>query len=334
MITLSIALSEQCNLNCTYCNVDKLSKKKIAPVLFLKEFQRVRQENPKEVIQIDFYGGEPLMQWDSVVEIIEATHQDQDLKYYMPTNGLLLTEEKIEYLNRFGVLVSLSFDGLWQDDNRKQHNNKKTLDLYLSKKSLFKSILKKECHSMIYRGNLNLLENHLFIKKELDLNPNLTLIRDIGVWSYEEALKFNQSFTEMLNWYEENIEVVEMPNLIKEYLRHIILYSSKKIVVDYCGASETHFSFTENKLIACNRFKDQAMINEIPRFRKMTACETCEVKNYCKKGCLYENIKNQGPIDEICTMYKHIYSELLLLIKNKKDNTAFRDILRSLIYES
>lgn len=334
MITLSIALSEQCNLNCTYCNVDKLSKKKIDPYLFLKEYQRVRQENPNEVIQIDFYGGEPLMQWDSVVEIIESTYQDQDLKYYMPTNGLLLTEEKIDYLNRFGVLVSLSFDGLWQDDNRKQHNNKKTLDLYLSKKSLFKSILKKECHSMIYKGNLNLLENHLFIKKELDLNPNLTLIRDIGVWSYEEAAEFNKAFTEMVKWYEENVDVAEMPNLIKEYLRHIILYTSKKVVVDYCGASETHFSFTENKLIACNRFKDQVMIDEIPRFRKMPQCQTCEVKNYCKKGCLFENIKNQGPIDEICSMYKHIYSELLSLIKNKKENTAFRDILRSLIYES
>ena len=330
---MSIALSEQCNLNCTYCNVDKLSKKKISSSLFLDEFWKKRTEFPNELFQIDFYGGEPLLQWPIVKEVIEATKSEKNLQYFMPTNGLLLNDERVEYLNKHDVLVSLSFDGLWQDANRKQHDGKETLSHYVEKKPLFKKIKKKECHSMIFKGNYNLLENHLFIFEMLELNPDLTIIRDMNVWDEEGASKFNSAFTQMVDWYIENVHNIEMPKLLKGYLGHIALYASKKKVVDYCGASETHFSFTENKLIACNRFKDQAMIAKISEFRQMKACESCEVRNFCKKGCLFENIKNKGPIVEICSMYKHIYKELLRMIKVLNNDSTFKGLLKEIIDE-
>jgi len=324
MIIMSLALSEQCNLNCTYCNVDKLSKKKISPQLFLEEFKKKRLEHPTEIFQIDFYGGEPLLQWDSVQTIIEATKGEENLKYFMPTNGLLLNEERVNYLNEHNVSVSLSFDGLWQDENRKLHDGKESRTAFLAKKTLFKKLKKSDCHSMIYKDNLNLLENHLYIVNELGLNPNLTLVRDVGVWEAKDVLKFNLAFTELLEWYMDNVDSVEMPNLIKEYLRHIVLYTSKRVQVDFCGASETHFSFTENKLIPCNRFKEPGVTEKIPAFKKMKECQSCSVKSFCKKGCLYENIKNNGPILEICDMYRHIYSELLRMTKTLYSNESFK----------
>lgn len=334
MITLSIALSEQCNLNCTYCNVDKLSKKKISPAIFLEKYEKIRFQNPEEKIQIDFYGGEPLLHWEEIQEIIQKTQEDKNLIYYMPTNGLLLTQEKIDYLNEFEVQVSLSFDGLWQNENRKQHSGKETLQIYLDKAPLFSQLKNIECHSMIYKGNSNLLENHLFISEKMGMNPDLTLIRDVGVWSFEEAAKVNAGFSELIQWYEENINQVEMPNLIKQYLKHIILYSSKKIVVDHCGAGINHLSFTENKVIPCNRFKDDESINKIPEFRHMKECQSCEVRNYCKKGCLYENIKNDGPLEEICVMYKHFYKETIGLVKKLKDEPQMKAIIEELIYDA
>jgi organic radical activating enzyme len=106
MITMSVALSEQCNLNCTYCNVDKLSKKRISSKLFLDEFWKKRAELPNEKFQIDLYGGEPLLQWDLVKEIIDATQEEKNLQYFMPTNGLLLNDERVDYLNEHNVKVS------------------------------------------------------------------------------------------------------------------------------------------------------------------------------------------------------------------------------------
>lgn len=334
MITLSIALSEQCNLNCSYCNVDKLSKKKISPAIFLENFKKIRFQQPNEKIQIDFYGGEPLLHWNEIQEIISHTEQDEQVTYYMPTNGLLLNEERVDYLNSKKVKVSLSFDGLWQNENRKQLSGKETLAMYLEKVSIFKKIQNLKCHTMIYRGNSNLLENHLYILDTLGQNPHLTLIRDIDVWTFEEAEKVNLGFSVLMSWYKQNFSFVEMPNLIKEYLKHIILYSAKKIEIDFCGAGTTHLSFTENKIIPCNRFKDEDSISKIKQFKKMEKCQTCEVRKYCKKGCLYENIKNDGPVEEICLMYKHFYSEILKLIKEKKDHPKMKYILQELINDA
>lgn len=334
MITVAITLSEQCNLNCTYCGVDKLSKAKIDPTKFLADFWQKKSANPDEIFKLDFHGGEPLIQWDLIVEIIEATKHEKNVKYFMPTNGLLLTEAMVEYLNEHKVQVSLSFDGLWQDLNRPQFGKKGSLSQYLSKIPIFKKLNKPECHSMIYKGNFNLLENHIYIKNTLGINPGLTLVRDIGVWDEQSAKRFNESFTELVNWYIAHVEVEEMPGLMKEYLGHILLFASKKIRVDNCGASETNFNFTNNKMTPCIRFKDQETIDMIPQYQLMEKCKTCEVRDYCRKGCMYENIKNGGPILELCDMYKHMYKELSRMVKLLNGNKTFRLVLNEAVNDA
>lgn len=331
MIIMSIALSEQCNLNCTYCNVDKLSKKRINPKLFLETYRNKRAELPNEKFQVDFYGGEPLLQWDIVQEIVEEISGDGS-QLFMPTNGLLLTEEKVNFLNKHNFKVSLSFDGLWQDINRPQHNKSGTLKHYIEKKDLFRKLNHLECHTMIYKGNFNLLENHLFIKNLLDVNPVLTLVRDIGIWNTESVAQFNEGFTELVNWYVANANEQEMPNMVVDYFRHVLLYSVKKISLDFCGAGKTHFSFTENELIPCNRFQEKQYLEKIPQFERMKECETCDVKNYCKKGCLFENIKNGGPILELCDMYRHIYKEISRMVSELSRNDVFRMFMQKEIH--
>lgn len=331
MIVMSIALSEQCNLNCTYCNVDKLSKKRIDPKLFLESYRTKRSELPQEQFQVDFYGGEPLLQWDIVKDIVGEIHEDGS-KLFMPTNGLLLTQDKVDYLNEHGFQVSLSFDGLWQDINRKQHNNTGSLELYIKKRDLFRQLNNLQCHTMIYKGNFNLLENHLFIKELLGINPVMTLVRDLNIWDEESVQKFNEGFTELVNWYIVNADTEEMPNMVMDYFRHVLLYSVKRISLDFCGAGDTHFSFTENELIPCNRFQEKQYLAKIPEFKRMKECESCDVKNYCKKGCLFENIKNGGPIVELCDMYRHIYREISRMVKELNSNSTFRQFMQKEIH--
>ena len=333
MIVMSIALSEQCNLNCTYCNVDKLSKKRIDPQLFLNQYRQKRTDLPNEKFQVDFYGGEPLLQWDIVKTIVGEIHGDGS-KLFMPTNGLLLTQEKVDYLNEHGFQVSLSFDGLWQDINRKQHNNTGTLDLYLKKRDLFRQLNNLECHTMIYKGNFNLLENHLFIREVLGINPVMTLVRDLNVWDAESVQKFNAGFTELVNWYILNADTEEMPNMMVDYLRHVLLYSVKRMTLDFCGAGDTHFSFTENEMLPCNRFQEKQYLEKIPEFKRMKECESCDVKNYCKKGCLFENIKNGGPIVELCDMYRHIYQEISRMVTELNSNRVFREYMQREIHDT
>ncbi|MDD0854378.1 radical SAM protein [Halobacteriovorax sp. GB3] len=334
MKTLSIAFSEACNLNCSYCNVDKLSKKSIDENLFLHSFSEVRRNNPNERIKIDFYGGEPLLHWNKIVRITKELSSDPQVEFYMPTNGLLLDEEKVRFLNDYSVKVSLSYDGLWQDAKRIQHDGQGTNHLYEKKFPIIRELNDLACHSMIDPGNSNLLENHLYILEKLGLNPDLTLIRDVDIWSYEQAQAVNQGFSELVDWYIDSCDEVEIPKIVLNYLRHVIRYGAKGHTSHNCGAGDQHLSYTENKLIPCNRFKNSDLVDKIEEYRLMEECEQCVVKNYCRKGCLFENIKNEGPIDEICTMYKHFYREVQRMTRELKNNRVFKELLKREIYES
>lgn len=327
MKLLTVFLSEKCNLNCTYCNQDKWSKKEIDPYLFLEEYKRIRNEFPNEPIKIDFFGGEPLMFIDLIKTIIKETENDKDISYGMPTNGLLMTEEILNYLISKNVEISLSFDGLWQDKNRFQLNGKGTTKKFLEKKELFKKIPNFKIHTMIHRGCYNLLENHLFIKENFGVNPDLTLVRDVGVWNENSVNNLKKGIEELFSWYMKNTEE-DMPNFIKYYFRHFLNYEVKNYTKDFCGAGTDIFMFSENKPVPCNRFKDSPeLIEKIPSYHKMSVCQTCEVKNYCEKGCLFEQIKNEGPIKELCDIYKYMYHKVSNLCSVLKNDLNFKKLL-------
>jgi len=328
MKTLLVVLSEKCNLNCSYCGVDKWSKLSIDPDLYLAEFRKMRKRFPDETIKIDFFGGEPLLQMDLIETILEGVKHDNNLKLFMPTNGLLLDEKKIQFLIDNNIEVSLSFDGLWQDRNRLQLNGKKTLHRFLEMRDLFRKIPGVNCHTMITKGCYNLLENHLWIKDNFGFNPELTLVRDVGTWDQNSVEKLKVGITEMFDWYIENPEQ-GMPYFVLFYLRHFLDYHGKGVTTDNCGAGTHMFMFSENKVVPCTRFKDSPdMIAEIPKYAQMPVCQTCEVRNYCKKGCLFEQIKNQGPIVELCDIYKYTYREVKRMTAALRDNPYFKQVVK------
>lgn len=327
MKTLLVVLSEKCNLNCSYCGVDKWSKKSIDPDLYLEEFRKLRSTFPDEKIKIDFFGGEPLLQIPTIQRILDGVKHDKNIKLFMPTNGLLLDEEKVQFLVNNQIEVSISFDGLWQDQNRLQLNGKKTLDRFIEKQHLFKQLPGVTCHTMIYKDNYNLLENHLYIKNTFGFNPELTLVRDVDVWDEDSINKLKIGVAELFDWYINNPQE-DMPYFIKFYLRHFLNYQVKKVETDNCGAGTDVFMFSDNKVVPCTRFKDNPeMIEEIPKYARMPECQSCEVKNYCKKGCLFEQIKNKGPIKELCDVYKFTYREVSRMTTALKDNPVFNRVV-------
>jgi sulfatase maturation enzyme AslB (radical SAM superfamily) len=288
----------------------------------------MRERYPDETIKIDFFGGEPLLQMDLIKVILDGVQHDDNLKLFMPTNGLLLDEEKVQFLVDNNIEVSLSFDGLWQDRNRLQLNGKRTMHRFMEKRDLFRKIPGVNCHTMITKGCYNLLENHLWIKDNFGFNPELTLVRDVGTWDQHSVDQLMVGITELFDWYIENPEQ-GMPYFVLFYLRHFLDYHSKGVTTDNCGAGTHMFMFSENKVVPCTRFKDSPdMIAEIPKYAQMPVCQTCEVKNYCKKGCLFEQIKNQGPIVELCDIYKYTYREVKRMTAALKNNQFFKQIVK------
>lgn len=328
MKTLLVVMSEQCNLNCSYCDVDKWSKITIDVDKFIDYYKSERAKHPEEMFKIDFFGGEPLLQFNIIQEIVSRTEHDPLIKYFMPTNALRMTKEMLAFIKDKSIEVSVSFDGLWQDASRPQLSGSGTLTKYLAKSDLIKQIPNLRCHTMVGRGNHNLLENHLFIEDIFDVASEFTLVRDIGIWDPEGVDNLKKGIQELVDWYVNNTDR-KIPFYIRYYLRHMLMAKYKQEEVDSCGAGESLNTFNPNNdVVPCNRFKDQPdVIAKIPEFRKMSPCETCEVRTHCRKGCLYEQINNDGPIEELCDIYKFTYNSISSMIREVKDDPNFQAVV-------
>lgn len=323
-------MSEACNLDCSYCGMDKWTQKKIDADKFINQFNGLRSKYPDEKIRVDFFGGEPLMQIRTIKKIVSSLSGDGNIKFTMPTNGLLLTENILQYLQDNEISTSISFDGLWQRGNRPFRDNKtkSSTTALMNKKHLFNGMT---CHTMIGKGNYNILENHLWITNNFGMNPDLSLIRDNGTWDDpDDVMKLNKGISEIFEWWQENSHE-EMPKFILFYLRHFILYHSKGVVIDGCGAGKNLFTVhaSNDTVLPCDRFKDNPeMIAKMPEFYDMKTCRGCEVRNYCRKGCLFEQIKNNGPIEGLCNIYKYVYKEVVKMVEGMQGDTGFRNIIR------
>ena len=67
-------------------------------------------------LEVDFFGGEPLMNWDVVKQLVEYGRSleepnNKKFRFTLTTNGVLLNDEIMEYLNQEMSNVVLSLDG-------------------------------------------------------------------------------------------------------------------------------------------------------------------------------------------------------------------------------
>lgn len=134
--TFTLITSGKCNLRCRYCwnqggryNAagDSVMSKETAKkaVDFALKYPVTGGET-----MIDFYGGEPLMNFDVVRDVIELTksgngdkeslEKKQQFSYKITTNGTLLSEKIVDYLSDKNCYLAVSFDGAKEvhDHNR------------------------------------------------------------------------------------------------------------------------------------------------------------------------------------------------------------------------
>lgn len=67
-------------------------------------------------LEVDFFGGEPLMNWEVVKQLVEYGRSQEELhnkkfRFTLTTNGVLLNDEIMEFSNREMSNVVLSLDG-------------------------------------------------------------------------------------------------------------------------------------------------------------------------------------------------------------------------------
>ncbi|MCP4156987.1 MAG: radical SAM protein, partial [bacterium] len=153
---LTFIVSNDCNFDCRYC-FQRKEKKNITNDTVTETvnfFYPYLQGDNRDKIHIGFYGGEPLLAFQQIkqaVHLLQAQNtrekrkeehgkhgkerktrkvfreknrkkeQGKQFEFFVTTNGSLLTDEKLDFFNRHGFGLMLSFDGLAQDKDRQKN---------------------------------------------------------------------------------------------------------------------------------------------------------------------------------------------------------------------
>ena len=114
--TIFIMLGHACNLNCKYCLqhdvVNVAFGNEINPNVYHFIIDIARNQNRKLFLQ--FYGGEPLVYFDKIKEFINGLIENDvpnNVSFSMITNGKLIDEDKIDFLNKHFSNITISWDG-------------------------------------------------------------------------------------------------------------------------------------------------------------------------------------------------------------------------------
>lgn len=116
---LTLNVTQNCNLRCRYCYVEKSSSSSsiMTEDTARKAVDFIFKFKDLESLGISFYGGEPLLNFPVIKSTIEYASREvekrglPEVKYHLTTNGTLLTDEMIAFLKDYHINVMVSMDG-------------------------------------------------------------------------------------------------------------------------------------------------------------------------------------------------------------------------------
>ena len=179
---LCLHVAHTCNLTCSYCFA---SQGKYQGDRALMSFEVGKQafdflianSGTRRNLEVDFFGGEPLMNWDVVKQLVayarsvEKQH-NKNFRFTLTTNGMLIDDEIIDFLNKEMSNVVLSLDG------RPEVNDHFRRD-YAGKGS-YETIVPKFQRLVEARGGKNYYVRGTFTHNNVDFTNDLFHMADLG----------------------------------------------------------------------------------------------------------------------------------------------------------
>ncbi len=125
---LCLHVAHTCNLNCSYCFASQGKYHGERAIMSYEVGKRaidflIENSGYHKNLDIDFFGGEPLMNWDVVKRLTEYGREQEkihnkNIRFTLTTNGVLLDDEVTEFANREFHNVVLSLDGRKEINDR------------------------------------------------------------------------------------------------------------------------------------------------------------------------------------------------------------------------
>ena len=318
---LCLHVAHTCNLNCSYCFASQGKYKGDRALMSFETGKRafdflIENSGTRHNLEVDFFGGEPLMNWDVVVKLVEYARSiekqhNKNFRFTLTTNGVLLDDEKIDFLNENMSNVVLSLDGRPEihDHFRKDYSGKGSYDAIVPK---FKRLVEK-------RGGKNYYMRGTFTHNNVDFTNDIFHMADLGFkeLSMEPVVcppgdpyaLTKEDLPKLFEQYE--ILAKEMLKRKKEgngftFYHYMLDLKNGPCIykrITGCGSGTEYMAVTPwGELFPCHQFvgdekyslgniwdgvKNTAVQDE---FRKCNAyarpeCKDCWARLYCSGGC-------------------------------------------------
>ena len=212
---LCLHIAHDCNLACKYCFAEEGEYhgrralmsfevgKKALDFLIANSGNRVN-------LEVDFFGGEPLMNWDAVKQLVEYGRSrekecNKKFRFTITTNGVLLNDEIMDFCNREMSNVVLSLDGRKEVNDRMRpfRNGSGSYDLIVPKFQKFAES----------RGTKDYFVRGTFTRNNLDFSKDVLHFADLGF----KKLSIEPVVADPKEPY--SIREEDLPKIMEEYDR-------------------------------------------------------------------------------------------------------------------
>ncbi len=320
--SITLVLTHQCNLRCIYC-YEKHKDSSVMSIELAKEIidRELTEDDGKDEVEIDLFGGEALLEFETVralIEYAESQSYPKDYIFFITTNGTTLTDEQKKWLSEHTdtLQLGLSLDGnkYMQDINRCNSFDKIDLEFFA------KTYPEQGVKMTVSTKTLpHLADGVIFChEKGFDVSCNLAYGID---WSDEENKSvFERELMKLIQYYLGNPSVKPCAMLDVTRLRSMSLVDDKNL--RYCGAGYAMKAYDfDGTAYPCQHFlplsigRDQAMESLKIDFKEYVleedvmpdVCRKCVMRNICPT-CYGENFSATGSIHlrdmDLCPLFK------------------------------
>ena len=125
---MCLHVSHDCNLRCKYCFASTGDYNEGRMLMSFETGKRaidflIDKSGDRKFLEVDFFGGEPSLNFDVVKQIVEYARSKEEssnkkFRFTITTNGVLLNEDMIDFINREMYNVVLSIDGRKEVNDR------------------------------------------------------------------------------------------------------------------------------------------------------------------------------------------------------------------------
>jgi len=350
---LCLNIAHTCNLTCSYCFAGQGSYKGDTALMPYETGKAaldmlVRMSGRRRNLEVDFFGGEPLLNWQTVKRLVAygrsiEKEYNKNFRFTLTTNGMLVDDDVIDFCNREMHNVVLSLDG------RKEVHDRFRVDR--AGRGSYDKIVPRFQEFVRRRGDQNYYIRGTYTRHNLDFLNDVKHMADLG---------FTQLSMEPIVTAPDDPEALrpeDLPVLYEQYEQLAVEMLKRKregkgfdfyhYLIDLengpclykrlggCGSGTEYLAVTPSgELYPCHQFVGDAAylmgnvwdgVTRIDLFEQFKSCglssrpdcDNCWAKLYCAGGCAANAYHATGDINGIyeygCDLFRKRLESALMM---------------------